>query len=205
MALERMDFSMKAIGDGRVWVVFCLLIPTLAWAGDDRYQPSGGRDMNVDNRKEQEARLDDLKKIADDQTRDGEERIDTILEMGSLNLTNTADYLLENISLSIPKTHFRGDDDEMKQHPCFYVLRSKGDAVAPHVFRFLEKGRNEADLRQVGKLLRTVMGTERARQLLEEKKHQTADNPESFASRTNIDRVLSVLSEEIKQPSIPRR
>ena len=195
---------MRAMNDGRIWLVSCLLIPTLVWAGDDRFPPNAEKGTNVDTRAEQELRFSDLKRIADDEERDGEERIEAIVKMESLTLTNAADYLLENISLFIPKTHFRGGDDKMKQYPCFYVLRRKGDAVAPHVNRFLEEARNEADLRQIGKLLRKVMGTQRARQFLEGKKVQDGNDPKWLASRVNIDRVLSFLSEEVKESPLPR-
>ena len=176
----------------------CLLTSTLSLAEDARTPPSKETEMSVELRTQAETRFSDLKTTADDQTRTGEERIGAILEMATLNLTNAVDYLFENISLQIPKDHFRGDDDKLKQRPCFYVLRNKGEATIPNVLRFLERRRNETDLMQVAKLLHAVMGTERATRFLQDKKQQTAGDSQSVELRTNIVQVISILSEERK-------
>src|SRR5436190_16251101 len=88
---------------------------------------------------EAEANLDELKQIALDQQRDPEERIAAILKIGRLNSPTAADFLLENISIKIPKDQFRADDDAYKQEPCFYSLKSMGTNALPHFFRFIEK------------------------------------------------------------------
>lgn len=71
--------------------------------------PSKDTEIDIEAHMQANCRLEKLKKITEDLARDGEERIDAILEMGTLSGTNATDYLLENISLHIPKTHFRFD------------------------------------------------------------------------------------------------
>ncbi|MBA4386758.1 MAG: hypothetical protein C0404_02185 [Verrucomicrobia bacterium] len=178
--------------------ISCLLAFSPAIAADVGAAPSTDEKTNVTTQEQVEVRFQNFKTTAEDAKRGGEERIAAILEMAALNSTNVTNYLVENLSVYIRKTSFRGDDDELKQWPYFYALRRKGEAFAPNVIRFLEGVRKKSDLVLIGDLLQSSMGTEKAKQMLEQEKQKNVGASASPVLQANIDEVLSVLSKQKK-------
>ncbi|MEO5368147.1 MAG: hypothetical protein H7831_17705 [Magnetococcus sp. WYHC-3] len=159
-------------------------------------QPKGKEDINREDAKDGERQFDALKNVATNQMQINEYRIDAIMEMEALKSTNVVDYLLQDISLFLKKQHFAADDDYLKEYPCYYVLKRKGEIIAPDVLRYLEKSRNTNDLARVGKLLDKIMGSAKAMKLLEQKKQQKENDAASMVLQTNIDIVCSSILEE---------
>lgn len=159
-------------------------------------QPRGITDVG-DAQAEQtpkDSLVEHLVKIAKDEQRNGEERIEAILRLGQTGSDKALRFLLDHLALRIAKTHFRGDDDEEKQQPCFYALKSMGSKVVPHLLGFLERQRSAEELELVAQLFKRVFGTNTSREILQKKLTAVREQMD------NIQQLLSLMPAPKSRP-----
>ncbi len=135
-----------------------------------------------------------LQVVAQDDRRDGEERIYAIILMGKTRSDEAIGFLFENISLWITKRDFFSDDDELKQQPCFYTLRTMGWQVVPHALEFVRQKRTPQELELVARVLKRICGARMARAILETKLQQMAYDRVDDLGQKNIQALLEYLS-----------
>jgi hypothetical protein len=101
-----------------------------------------------------------LKTIAENPATNKHVRINAILDIGVLDLTNAVSYLFENIDVKIETLFNYSDDLGMRTYPYFYALVKKRKAVIPDVMAYLDTPRNSRDLEAIFDLLTRVFYSE---------------------------------------------
>ena len=138
-----------------------------------------------------EAIVDGLCIVAKDDEREGEERIYAIILMGKTKSDKAARFLFENISLWIAKRHFFLDDDELKQQPCFYALRTMGWQAVPHALEFIEENRTPKELELVARVLARVCRAKVAKAILETKLQEAEEARDNPVRERNLRQLLA--------------
>lgn len=148
------------------------------------------REGRLQSNPEQEFRFYALRQIADSSDQSADWRWGAIQQMTTLKSTNATTYLLENISLRIPRGSDVAGNDPFKDFPCLDVLTKKGAVVVPRVLEFLHEKRSASDLDMTAELLHRVLGDDEAKQTLEREKQRNPRSPDLLG---NLNHVLSAL------------
>ena len=139
---------------------------------------------------ERQAIVAALRGIAEDESRDREERIFAILEMARTKSDEAVIFMLNNIDLWIRKNLFIDDDDESKQEACFYALKSMGWQIIPHAVEFTKGQRSQKQIELLARLFEQICGPRVARTLLEAKRGEFAGDPAKAQAVKNITQML---------------
>jgi len=140
--------------------------------------------------REREAIVAGLRGIAEDESREGDERIFAILEMARTKSDKAVIFMLNNIDLWVRKNIF-DEDDESVQQPCFYALKSMGWQIIPQAVEFAYAERSQKQLELLTRLFEQICGPKVAGTLLEVKRDEFVGHPAAKAQAVrNITEML---------------
>lgn len=151
-------------------------------------QPADWKSVIKRNADERKALAAALMEVALDKKFKNDNRNEAIVLLAEIPSKEVFDFLLQHLSLEIPKQYMFGDGDWARLQPCRYALSNMGEAALPHLWTFLNQKRSDEELNDLAYIFRECVGRTAAIAIL------TALKPrEASPWSGNIEKVIARL------------
>jgi methyl coenzyme M reductase subunit C-like uncharacterized protein (methanogenesis marker protein 7) len=156
----------------------------------DRKNPATWAEAVVAARKHAASVGASLISVAGDETRNIEERRQAIFLLGELKDPDAVRFLIRHVTLALPVGMIGGDEDMLRETPCFMVLYRGDWGMAQAILKELDSSYSHEELMHLGTALQNIVKQNLIKPVLDNE----LANTKAGQKRENLEQIMRLLN-----------